>query len=339
MLFIKITLYVNAEGLIVPEEYKDIRVKVDAIVKKVFHQNGDYVKKGQAIMQLDESSLLSERNRLLIDIENSKTEINVLKSLITRQKQEENNLVAIETDNLTINQLELSQLQRDLDKAKNLYSLGIISNQELELIQNKVEILRIKIRGNESQLNYYRTRGSNEYQSKYDNLIKALAIEQNTFNTLESKINQCMIYSPVDGILYGLDEHIEGKMIRTGEKVAVVGDVHESMLITAEVPDIEIEKINLNQNVSVMINAYQYAWYFVFNGKVLKIDQEGHFSERYQNYYFTVKIKMDNGSTQKHSLWLFGKKVILRPNMTVKVRFITGQKRLIEILTKPWGYY
>ncbi|HOX52632.1 MAG TPA: efflux RND transporter periplasmic adaptor subunit, partial [Fibrobacteria bacterium] len=122
---------VRLSGTMQPLDSVDIKSEVSGQIVKVFFREGDAVKRGQLVAQIDSSTFVVARDKAALEVDR--------------------------------NRLALKLVRRDLERAKELLSTGSVSADRIEDLQTAVEKAELDLRSSQlvlsdATLNLVRTR-------------------------------------------------------------------------------------------------------------------------------------------------------------------------------------
>ena len=155
----KVDIVVSARGLVIPDgEAKIIQPLDTGVISKILVKEGDFVKEGQALMEIDPATTEPE--------------------LESVQKNLEDTLLEIKRLNATTDGIEFDTTNETSETAliqQNLY------NASMSALKNKVEVKRIDLSKTEDELNASRA----ELEAKKQILGSAMDKEQRMKNVLD----------------------------------------------------------------------------------------------------------------------------------------------------------
>ncbi len=225
-----ITESVYASGFVKSKNQYEVFSKSAGVLKKIFVKEGDFVKIGDTLFQLDNdnSKLNTENAKLLAsnaDYQNNKAKIDEIENNINLAEQK------LKNDSLL------------LERQKNLWAKKVGSKFELEQKElnfenskNNLESLKIKLIDLKKQLKL------NSQQSK--NNLKIAKLMEEDF----------IIKSEVEGVIYKINKE-KGELITNMSAIASIGA--EDFIIEVNIDEIDIVKIELGQEVFIRMDSYQ----------------------------------------------------------------------------------
>lgn len=226
-----ITSAVYASGVIKSRNQYDAFSKVNGVITSILVKEGDIVKKGQTILQLNNTapSLSYENakaNAAFNSIQTNKEKI--------QQAQTELELAKAKLDN------DASLL----DRQKKLWAQEIGSKNELD-----VRELNYK-----NALTLY-----NAGKLKLDDLQKQLAFQNTTssknLSISATTLSDFEVKSQVDGKIYSINKKV-GEMATTLSAVATIGASND-FYVEMHVDEFDITKIKIGQKVLLSLDSYK----------------------------------------------------------------------------------
>lgn len=238
-----ITESVYASGIIKSKNQYQVFSKSIGILQTAFAKEGDIVKKGDALFQLnnDNARLTTDNARLAAANSDYTSNLDKLEDL--------KNVISVARKKFTTDSLLLT-------RQKNLWENKIGTKIELE----------------QRELNFENSKTSLASATvKYDDLQKQLKLlsGQSQNNLLISKTleSDLLIKSEVDGKVYSINKE-QNELVTTQQPIAVIGDA-EVFLIELNIDEHDIVKIKTGQQVLIRMDSYKGE---VFEGLISSID-------------------------------------------------------------------
>ena len=235
---------------------------------------------------------------------------------------------------------EMMIASQNLHILKRLLAQGAVSKREylgelakkqslstqISEIKSDIPILSSKIVESQNKINAFKS-------EKKASWLKELGLIELEINQLsEKKIansdreKRKFIVSPVNGIVKKLYFNTVGGIIKSGDKIAEITPMEDSLIIEANIKTNDRGEIWVDQNVSIEITAYNYAKYGLLKGKLITISPDS-FIQRDGSSYYKVKVKADNYSIAKDKPILAG--------MIANIHILTGKKTVFNYIVKP----
>jgi HlyD family secretion protein len=234
---------VSSNGKVEPISPYGIRAQLDTFVEKVGVSEGQNVKKGQMILELNvkevASQLAAAKSRLLHAEDD-------LRAAQAGGRSDEAARVNGDLQKAIANRDRLKSQQESL---KKLLTQGAATKDEiganaLQLANAEAELQRL-------------TAVKNEFTRKVqlDSSGAVLAVQQarNDVAALEEKVRQGRIVAPLDGTLYNLPVK-EGDYVKVGDLLAEMADLHQ-VRVRAFIDEPEIGTLEPGQPVKITWDA------------------------------------------------------------------------------------
>jgi HlyD family secretion protein len=234
---------VTSNGKVEPISPYGIRAQLDTFVEKVGASEGQNVKKGQMLLELnvkDMSAQLAAAKSRLLHAEDD------LRAAQAGGRADE--AAKVDSDFLKA-QAQLDRLKRQQNSLQKLIAQGAATKDELaaidlELIKAQAEVQRI-------------TTAKKEFarSAQVDASRARLAVEQsrNDVAALEGKVRQGRIVAPVDGTLYNLPVKA-GDYVKVGDLLVEMADLHQ-VRVRAFIDEPEIGALEPGQPVKITWDA------------------------------------------------------------------------------------
>lgn len=291
---------ISASGLVLPSYEIMLNSPITADIKTVYFRNGDKVKKGDIIMDLDAISTKLTYEQLKDELELKKNNVNLLKL------QYDKNLLDLEADD-TIKALQVQNLSSLLKDEQKLQSIGGSSDENLEQAKMRLEIAKWEKKKLENELVYRKK----SLEKEKRNLELEVDIQEKRLKELSKKVEESQVKAKQDGVITRVNKSL-GKKVNEGEELVRIANL-SAYKIEASYSDLHSGKVKVGMAVKVRIN---------------RTDLEGHIESilpEIDNNTLKCNIELDDDSH-----------VLLRPNMRVEVFIISSKKeKALRVLNGP----
>ena len=264
--------FLDIDAKVVYNVVSNLAFKINGKVSKVYVNEGDYVKKGQILAELDIESINYQIKQAYDAYNSAKSNYEQILSNYNIQK------VQIDSDlnkaiisinqakaNVELTKTVLYQTKKDFERYTILYNNGAISASNYE---------NIKVQYQNSLTNYYNALYSLEQANENYNVLKLKkdrlkAIENqvksayynmnNLYNAYQlalTYLNDSKLVSPIDGVV--LKKNIEvGNVVSPSFVAYIIGD-EKSKIIQANISDTDSKKISINTLAFAYFNNRKY---------------------------------------------------------------------------------
>jgi HlyD family type I secretion membrane fusion protein len=126
--------------------------------------------------------------------------------------------------------------------------------------------------------------------------------------TLEIKINleqikiandifqRSEILSPIDGFVENLKIFSSGEIIESGKTILQIIPKNPDLIIIAKVKNVDIDNIKINQTAEIFLKNFYEKNIPKISGSIFEISKDVIFDENLRDFYFEVKIKIEDYS-------------------------------------------
>ena len=302
---------VDASGRIFPVTDVGIASDVSGEVVKLFVREGDSVRAGQRIAQVDADAIESQVAQAQAGVNQSQAGVSQARAQIKQFEAQVQQFKA-----------QLANNRLAAKRAAELAAEGLLSQQDLEAAQVAVETTEANISAAQAQADAARevVRG-NEYQ---------VASAEARLRELRTSLRQTNITAPMDGILSQLNveegERVVGTMQMAGTELARVADLSE-MEVRVEVSENDIPRVALGDRVDIEVDAYLDR---TFRGRVAEISSSANNlttatgtqslnTDQVTNFVVTIVIEPDSYA----DLVTAERPYPFRPGMSAAVEILT----------------
>jgi adhesin transport system membrane fusion protein len=270
------------------------------------------------------------------------------RAIIDKQQEQQKALLVIQLgqEKDLRNQLAIIKKQRDVNKelfdkrlktgteyrASAEYMSRV--SKELNQVLNQMQQTRESIAESDNKLIELSTRLRNKALKEMGDVTGELAQVKESITKLQDRTNRLEINAPVAGIVKGLKTNTLKGVIKAGEEIMqIVPD--NAMEIEAQVNPKDIGSIKVGQDVTIEVLAYDHSRFGTVAGKLHAISaatfmDDNKMGENNKKPYYKAFITLDQlyvGNDPKTNKISIG--------MTVEAEIHTGEKTLLQYLTKP----
>ena len=311
-----LSVTVSANGTIEPEQLVNVSPKTSGILKTLMVEEGDFVKQGQAIAQMDDSNLrgqLTEAKGKLAAAEAN------LEKVIAGNRAEE---IAQTEARLNSVQANLKQAEDDLNRNRELMEAGAISQQAYNKFRTARDTAQAEVTEAQEALALSKA-GSR--QEDIDAAQAQVETAKGVLETIQTQINDTVIRAPFTGMINRVyadpgafvTPMTSGSSVSSATSSSILS-LASTNQVAANVSENSIAKIRVGQPVLIEADAYPGK---KFQGRVKQIATEATVEQNVTSFEVEVSLLPD---AEK----------LLRSGMNVSVEFQAGQvKNAITVPT------
>lgn len=256
----------------------NVNSQIPGKVKEVKVKEGDNVKKGDVLLIVDSETLAAQQSQVKAQIETANAQLNAAKA-------------ARDAASAKLELAENGARPEEIDQAKAGYDLAKMTFDRLKVLYEEGSIPKSDLDNAETQMQVAKDKYDIAQSGARDEDIKAAKAQVDQANAsveavegqikqaqaalggVNVNINNATVVAPEDGVVTQLNVDA-GELVSTGMPLVVVTDVNKPSIL-CNVRETDLSKVDLDQEVSVKISAYEDE---VFKGKVVKINKNADFA-------------------------------------------------------------
>jgi len=307
---------VVATGKIQPLAKIEIKSKASGIIKYLYADEGDTVKSGQILVELDKE---------LIEAQLRESEASLLATKASMQEATAQRATALaELSQLSVDLETLERqeklAQREFNRRQELHKQALLSLSDMDAMENQLIEAQQKVKSLKSQIQVKEL--SIEAASKL--ILKAeaeVAQAEAAVERTRENLRYTTIRAPIDGLI--LSRQVEvgdavSSILQMGSNATLImnlADISE-VFVEGRVDENDIGKVQVGQAARISVDTYRER---KFEGKVIKISPLG--VEKDNVIGFKVKVSINNDTR------------LLRVNMSTNAEIVLEEKK--DILRVP----
>jgi len=287
---------VVATGKVEPITKVEIKAKASGIVKKLYVDAGDRVKKGQLLAELDKEEIEARVAQAKAQLEASQASAKGTEADLERAKVDAEGV-------------DVPMLKRAYDRAQGMAKEGVVSASALDDAQKNYELALNKQNVAKAQLLVLKAKiGQAQAQVMQDHA---------NLQQLEEQLGYTTITSPIDGIILSRDVEVGdavSSILVLGSSATLVmtlGDTSE-VYVKGKVDESDIGKVYMAQPARIKVESFKDK---TFNGKVTKISPMG--VEKDNVTTFEVRVSINNPGGELKAAMTANAEIILEEHKNV----------------------
>jgi len=232
---------ISTNGKVEPINNFEAHAPSGTVVKRVLVKEGDHVKKGQLLVELDAATAQSQAAQALAQIRASEADMNSIQhggtqeELLTLQAQ----LVKATADR--------DAAQRNLDALQKLQQTGAASPGEVRAMQAQLAAA-------EAQVKLLQSKQSQRYSRPEISSVQAKQSEaQSAYSAATDVLDQLVIRAPFAGVVYSLPVR-RGTYVNPGDLILQEADL-SSVLVRAYVDEPDVARLTRGEKIEVAWDA------------------------------------------------------------------------------------
>lgn len=299
-------------------------------ITKINKKEGDNVKKGEVILQLEDDNAFAIRE-LQTDIQIAKLKQQMLESEIDQQRDDTIFQKNTELDNRKQNALQMEYdmywkeqanderaYQEKLQAIQEKGNAKDVSEEEKVSIQNAYDDAKADQQDKEAKKQL-------DLLTQLNNGDDKLREDEDKLTKLQKAKSEHTIRAPTTGTILTANYHTVGSYINPSLSIAEIVPQNNTFIIKTQIPNQDISKIKVGQPVVIKVEAYDYQVYGGLNGKVKAISASSKLNAAKTSLEYEAQIAIEG----------YNKNIVLKPGMTVSLDIKTNRKKVIDYILDP----
>jgi len=239
--------YLSTDDAHVDTEMVSVSSKIAGRIASLYVQEGDPVKQGQLVAELDSADLLAQQNQAL-----------------AMKKQAQANVIQAEArykfDKVSINVLKvnLERAKEDLDRARAQFDGGVLTREQFDHIKKAHETVDAQLEAANNQLNV-----SN---AQIASAAATVDYAQSQVNVVVTQLKNTRLFAPFEGVV-GKRWLLPGDIAQPGQAILTLTD-SRNLWVSVYIEETKISQIHVGQEARFTVDAIKGR---VFTGKVTSI--------------------------------------------------------------------
>jgi HlyD family secretion protein len=232
---------ISTNGKIEPSQNFEAHAPVNTIVRRLLVREGDHVKKGQLLLQLDDAEVRSQAARAQAQVKGAQADVQAIEKggsqeeLITLQTQ----IVKAKTDR--------DAAQRSLDALRRLQQKGAASVGEVKESENTLQRAQ-------ADLDLLQQKQKDRYSKPEVDKVEAQKSQaQAAYDAAEDALHRSNVVAPFDGVVYLLPVK-QGGFVQAGDLLLQEADLSH-LIARAYVDEPDIGRLTIGQKTEITWDA------------------------------------------------------------------------------------
>ena len=309
-----ISVQISATGIVEPNFKVEVKSKASGEVLSFPKHEGDRVKKGTLLLQLDKSDEKRNVDKAKSDLSSSTAKLKKAETALLLQKTKYKTDIKTAQSEVQKAIFNLKESEDKLKRQIELFDQKVVSQESLETSQTLYEVNQQKLIQAESQLQ--QAKDSIHDIAMKENEIELVNTEvqraEIALDEVEERLEETEIFAPITGII--IEKLVEvGQIIASGisnvnggTALATIADMSR-LFIIADIDETDIGSVKIGHAVTITADAFPDK---KFKGVVKRIAPQG----LVENSITIFKVKIE----------VLGKgRKILKPMMSANIEIVT----------------
>ncbi len=310
------------------------------VVEKVFVQEGDAVKKGDLLVQLDDTkarAALADSSEKSAALQATRARLRAETLGVGYRDDSRSAFSAVQRQLHERRRTALDEDLKILEKSAQLAAQEVALNEPLFKSGDisAAEFLRLQRTANEAagQVATRRNRFLQDAQAEMAKAEEDLASVQQALNDRRGLLEHTQLRAPVDGVVNLITLTTVGAVLRPGDEIMQLLPTGEDLLIESRLRAADIGFVRPGMPVNVKLDAFDYSIYGTLRGEVIYVSPDA-LTERTaqgEQTYYRTRIRITSHRFKGEQ----AQAIQIQPGMTATAEIITGRHTVLDYLLKP----
>jgi membrane fusion protein, multidrug efflux system len=239
--------YFTTDDSHVESDVVSVSPKIMGRIKQIYVQEGDSVKAGQLLAELDSSDLYAQKLQAI-----------AAKAQTEAAKIQAEAKLSFDEENIKVQEVSVSRAQEDFNRAKNQFAGDVITKEQFDHAKKTLETSQAQLDAAKSQLQVSR--------SLINSASKAVESSSAQINVIKTQMCNTKLYAPISGLV-AKRWLLAGDIVQPGQSIYTLNN-NSKFWIIVYLEETKVGKLHIGQNAKFDIDAFSDV---VFTGKIFSI--------------------------------------------------------------------
>ncbi len=316
---------ISATGIVEPNFKVEVKSKASGEVLSFPFEEGDHVKKGALLLQLDKSDEKRNVAKARTELASSSAKLKKAETALLLQKTKYDTDIKSSQSEIETALANLKESKDKLKRQSELFEKKFVSQESLDTAKTLFKV-------NQEKLVQAQTRHQAAKDSIHDITMKENEIElvlsevkrsDIAVDEAEERLDETEIFAPINGVI--IEKLVEeGQIIASGisnvsggTAIATIADMSR-LFIIADIDETDIGSVKIGHAVQITADAFPNE---VFKGKITRIAPQGVIDNSITIFKAKIEIKGTG-------------KILLKPMMSANIDIVTHQVKDTVYVTR-----
>lgn len=242
--YIDYSSYIRTDDAVVASDVVSVSPKIMGRINKLYVEEGDSVKKGQLLAELDSVDLLAQKQQVLA----SKVQTEANKSQTEAKYQ-------YDQKNIKVLEIGVDKAKEDYDRAKAQNAGGVITKEQFDHTQKALETAKAQLDAAKAQLLVSKT--------QIKSAETAISSAQAQIGVIKTQLSNTRLYAPVDGLV-AKRWLLSGDIAQPSQSIYTINN-NSRFWVLVYLEETKMQTLHIGQKAKFTLDTYPDV---VFTGKV-----------------------------------------------------------------------
>lgn len=239
--------YIKTDDAFLTSDVVTVSPKVMGRIIKVYAEEGDSVKQGQLLAELDSSDLLAQKQQIIS---------NKLQTQAGKEQSEAK--YQYDVKNIDVLKINVDRAKEDFDRAKVQFAGGVLTKEQYDHLQKAFETAQAQYAAAKAQILVSKT----QVKSAETSVVSS----QTQIDVINTQLHNMRLYAPVDGIV-AKRWMLPGDVVNPGQSIFTINN-NSKFWVMVYLEETKMEGLHIGQSAKFTIDMYPGT---TFTGKVFML--------------------------------------------------------------------
>jgi len=227
--------YIKTDDALVASDVVTVSPKIMGRISKVYVEEGDSIKQGQLLAELDSTDLLAQKQQIVS-----------VKAQTVAGKTQAEAKYQYDQKNIEVLKIAVERAKEDFDRVKVQFNGGVTTKEQFDHLKKALETAQAQYEAAKAQIQLSKTQ-----ISATETTIKSSDASINAINT---QLKNTRLYAPVDGVA-AKRWLLAGDIVNPGQSIYTINN-NSKFWVTVYLEETKVEKLHIGQAAKFTLDTY-----------------------------------------------------------------------------------
>ncbi|HEY6915795.1 MAG TPA: HlyD family secretion protein [Paludibacter sp.] len=242
--YIDYSSYIKTDDALVTSDVVTVSPKIMGRISKVYVEEGDSVKEGQLLAELDSTDLLAQKQQIVS-----------MKAQTVAGKAQAEAKYQYDVKNIEVLKINVDRAKDDFDRSKTQFAGGVTTKEQYDHLKKALETAQAQLDAAKSQILVSKT--------QINSAQTTVASSQAQIEVINTQLKNTKLYAPVSGVA-ARRWLLAGDIVNPGQSIYTINN-NQKFWVTIYLEETKVEKLHIGQAAKFTLDTYPDV---VFTGKI-----------------------------------------------------------------------
>jgi membrane fusion protein, multidrug efflux system len=242
--YIDYSNYIKTDDALVTSDVVTVSPKIMGRISKVYVEEGDSVKQGQLLAEIDSTDLLAQKQQIVS-----------MKAQTVAGKAQAEAKYQYDIKSIDVLKINVDRAKEDFDRAKTQFAGGVTTKEQYDHTKKSLETAQAQLDAAKAQIQVSKT--------QINSAQTTVASSQAQIEVINTQLKNTRLYAPVDGIA-ARRWLLAGDIVNPGQSIYTINN-NNRFWVTVYLEETKVDKLHIGQAAKFTLDTYPDV---VFTGKI-----------------------------------------------------------------------